>query len=417
MSFTQEEKYKIQSVVDLFTSHFNFELNKKTLETLIFQGGMGVDVSGFELGTAVGETGSAGTISTTLSMYKKKLENLDHSLLIGINNLVATVDYEKNYSLGEEMGVDFIASGAGLTVNVAKRAKDQISHLGEKHYWTIPIISNVAQLKKRIPVGWGYMILENTDSGGHNGEGLGSEGTLEEYRHNPVDKGMNKVIYAGGVRTPADFVKVIDHGFDAVQMGTVFLGSIEADFKPQYKEMIINAGEEGIPGVTRVPSVAGLAASGFPIGVIEGVLKGEHYNKYPCADSRTKGCLMNCNNIRISAEKIKLNPEEVGDYCIRQALRAVNNGNKSTYAPLVFSGMHPEKLLLKEWSPDRKPIPAKEIVAKFLIGAYDSIIDGSFKTPGFTGKITDEHRSFLENKFNLYQKNENQTLTAKILQL
>jgi len=79
--------------------------------------------------------------------------------------------------------------------------------------------------------------------------------------------------------------------------------------------------------------------------------------------------------------------------------------------------MHPEKLLLKEWSPDRKPIPAKEIVAKFLIGAYDSIIDGSFKTPGFTGKITDEHRSFLENKFNLYQKNENQTLTAKILQL
>ena len=150
MTFTQEENFKIQSIVDLFISNFNFNMNGKTLETLIFQGGMGVDVSGLKLATAVAKTGSAGTISTTLSVNKDDLAQLDPNLLIGINNLVLAIDYEDNYALGEKSNADFIASGAGLTKSVFKRAKNQTVHLGEKHYWTIPIISSVSQLPKRL---------------------------------------------------------------------------------------------------------------------------------------------------------------------------------------------------------------------------------------------------------------------------
>jgi len=417
MTFTQEENFKIQSIVDLFISNFNFNMNGKTLETLIFQGGMGVDVSGLKLATAVAKTGSAGTISTTLSVNKDDLAQLDPNLLIGINNLVLAIDYEDNYALGEKSNADFIASGAGLTKSVFKRAKNQTVHLGEKHYWTIPIISSVSQLPKRLFNNLGYIILENTDSGGHNGDGLGFEGTLEEYRNASLDKGINKIIFAGGVRTPTDLVKVIDHGFDAAQLGTAFLGSIEANYGPEYKAMVINAGEPGMPDVTRIPSVSGLAASGFPIGVIEGVLRGEQFPRYDCADSRTNGCLADCNNIRISGEKIGLDPNIIGNYCILRALRSANEGNRHGYAPLVFSGMHPEKLMLKQWSRDRKPIPASEIIGRFLIGAFDAIADGSFRTQDYQGKITDDQRAFLVGQFQQYQQRENQTLTAKILQV
>jgi len=409
--FTPEQKYKIQSVVDLFTKHFPFRMNGKTLETLVVQGGMGVDVSGVDLANAVAKTGSAGTVSTTLSQHKDLLKQIDTTQIIGINHLVSTIDYEECYTLGQNAGADYIASGAGFNMAIAKRAKNQATD--QPHYWTIPIISNVTQLLKRLPLNWGYIILENTDSGGHNGAGVGFEQTLEECRHTVIDKQGNKVIFAGGVRTSTDFVRAIDHGFDAVQMGTVFLASTEADFK--YKNMIIHAGEAGMPAATRVPSVAGLAASGFPFGVIEGTLRGQKYERYTCANNNQQGCLINCNLIKTSAGLIGLDPEKMGDYCILQALRAANKESTSTYPPLVFSGMHPEKLPLSRWLPDGKPIPAKEIIAKYLQEAYDAIIDGYYRTKGYVGKILDEHRAYLEERYNAYKREEGLTLTAKVL--
>jgi len=415
-------------MVDLFTTYFRFNINHKTLETLIVQGGMGAGVSLELLARAAADTGSIGTIATTGLKYFGKLpDNNESNIILGINNLVLASDYEENYQKAVLAGMDFVASGAGLSKEVIRRTKDQEDYFGKKHCWTIPLISNVEQLRKRIERRPGYIILENIDSGGHNGEGKGFEGTLEEYRSSAIDKGKTKVIFAGGIRTPDDFVKVIDHGFDAAQLGTAFLRSIEANYK--FKDNVIHAGEEGWPSARRIPSVTGLPANGFPIEIMEGVLNGVKYERLICSgdesfesnktpegkkNNKSKGCISDCTRIAHSAKQAGINPDSVGNFCIMQALRAtLQIGTKIDYPALVFSGLYPEKL--PKWCADGKPIPAREIIGRYLIGAYDSIIGGAYKTPGFNGKITDEHRFFLEEQFKIYSSNELVPLKAKIL--
>ena len=267
------------------------------------------------------------------------------------------------------------------------------------HYWTIPIVTSVNQLSGHIKRNTGYVILETTDAGGHNGIGVGFEDTIEQYKHSKIDKKLTKIIFAGGVRTPEDFIKVLGAGFDAVQMGTLFLLAKETNTNQYFKNLVLNAKQGDVGNVV---SPAGLPGKGF---VNEGVmlrsLKGIDSPKTDCLDSRVKGCILNCEHLAESAKVAGI--DNPGDYCLGKALyqaAAKDPVNKKIYpsGALYFCGAEPERLFISEYMKhtNKTSLPAKVIVGKFLCGVFDAILDNK--------GMEDKHRRFLEYSYSQYQK-------------
>jgi len=409
-TFNKDEARQIQSVLDLFKKFFPFQINGKNLETLIVQGGMAVDISTINLAKAMGETGSAGTIATTLTEEIEKIKQFQpNENIIGINNLVGVLDYEgnvnyeSNYELGKQIGADYIASGAGMTSNVLKRIINQADFLDKKHYWTIPIVSRMSQVEAYFKVNKktqqhrrvGMIIIENDESGGHSSsEAKGFEETIEDAKEANIDKKGEKVIFAGGIRTPKNVVQALDAGFDAIQIGSLLLNSDEVNIFDNYKNMVLNA-KKG--DVKKVVSPSGFHAKGFANeGVMRYAMKGQNSLKMICKDDPEAGCFANCNRMEASAKAAGI--ETYGDYCINLALKQLHT-QKQIYkaGALYFCGKEPEKIFTRELMKEKNlnSLPTKLIIGKLLSGVYKSIMNGD--------GLKDEHRIFLETQNKLYQ--------------
>ncbi len=98
------------------------------------------------------------------------------------------------------------------------------------------------------------LIAVNRRAGGHAGP-LGAEELLEELR----DLGL-PVVCAGGVGTPEAFARMLDLGYDGVQMGTRFIATPECRASLPYKEAILRAEEDDIVLTERL--------TGVPVAVI-----------------------------------------------------------------------------------------------------------------------------------------------------
>lgn len=404
--FSSDEARKIQSVLDLFKTFFPFQINGKNLETLIFQGGLGVDISTIKLATAVAETGSAGTIATSLSLLRAETKKyVANENILGINNLVGLLDYEgnenyeSNYELGKAINADYIFSGAGISREVTSRIINQADFLNKKHYWTIPIVSLVSQIQKYFEINKrtlkhrrvGIISLENGDAGGHNHRiAKGFEETLEEFKAAKIDKQGEKIIFAGGIRTPNHVVRILDAGFDAVQIGSLCLLMNETNIFENYRNLVLNAKKGDVGNIV---SPAGLPAKGF---VNEGVMKyamnGVVSRKLSCKYKMDEGCFADCSHIGISAEFAEVkNP---GDYCIKLALWQLHT-EKTMYKPgaVHFCGSEPEKLFIIDYMKQKKvnSLPARTIIGKLLSGVFDSIMNEE--------GLKDEHRKFLEKQY------------------
>ncbi|MBR9675661.1 hypothetical protein GOV05_01490 [Candidatus Woesearchaeota archaeon] len=419
MNSVNESSFKVQAVIDLFKEYFPFSINNKDLETLIFNGGMAGDVSTTRLALSVAKTGSAGTIATTLSRYKEKIADLDiRSLdgIIGINNLVAAIDYEDNYVLGESIGADFIASGAGTSKEIVSRIKNQKEKVDVPyHFWTMSKVANIKQAQGLIKRGVGKLILENTEAGGHTSEGEGFEKTIVEYRESQIDKGGNKIIFAGRIRKPSDIVMVVDSGFDAVKLGTPLLHSDEANIGDEFRRLLLYS-KKGSVG--RVISPAGLPANGFlDEGLMGDVLRGVSFDKYGCQSDPLRGCLKDCTRISDSAAQVGV--DVFGDYCIRDGLWNVNPDKafkNRGIGKLYFCGIGPDEFFLRDEMLERGvlSLPAEEIIFRFLEGFYDSLVNREGLIDDGLGKLGDEHIAYVETRFDHYHKQENPVLDAKI---
>ena len=412
-----EDSYKIQAVVDLFQEFFPFQINGKGLETLIVQGGMGVDLSTRPLGLASGATGSAGTITTTFSKHLDEIirDGLPANNIVGTNNLVAVSDYGKMHDFAKEIGADFIASGAGIDKLVSASIKNQANQLGNNnHLWTIPIVSRVDQLQGRLRRNCGYVILESGEAGGHNGTDdghnpenriLGLNDTIAKYRAAKFETGDNKVIYAGGVRTPHDFVEALDAGFDAVQIGTLLLNAAEANVNPYFRSLVANSKPKD---VGRIVSPTGLPAMGFQnYGVMKRTLSGEDASKDDCI-----GCLAHgCEHVQASAKFAGIKTP-VGDYCLKDVLYGIHPtlGDPNPDNGLYFCGARPEEMFTRQYLSDGNLVlPTRFIIGKLLSGAYDDIVGRS----EFYGRIKGEHREYLISKCQMYAGGE--TMNAKVI--
>lgn len=98
------------------------------------------------------------------------------------------------------------------------------------------------------------LIAVNRRAGGHAGP-RSPEELLEELG----DLGL-PLVGAGGVSTPAEFVKTLQLGYAAVQLGTRFIATHECRASQPYKQAIVDAKEEDIVLTDRI--------TGVPVAVI-----------------------------------------------------------------------------------------------------------------------------------------------------
>jgi nitronate monooxygenase len=147
-----------------------------------------------------------------------------------------------------EEGVRFFVTSLGNPAWVVKKvhaAGGVVYHDVTERKWA----------EKALGAGVDGLIAVNSVAGGHAGP-YPPERLLEELR--PF--GM-PVVCAGGVGDPQTFRRMMDLGYDGVQMGTRFIATTECLAHAEYKQAIIDASPEDIVLTERL--------TGVPVAVIE----------------------------------------------------------------------------------------------------------------------------------------------------
>ena len=109
--------------------------------------------------------------------------------------------------------------------------------------------------EKAVAGGVDGLIAVNSVAGGHAGP-LSPERLLDELAPFDLPK-----ICAGGVGDAATFRRMMDLGYDGVQIGTRFIATTECKASAEYKQAIIDAGPEDIVLTERL--------TGVPVAVIQ----------------------------------------------------------------------------------------------------------------------------------------------------
>jgi len=128
---------------------------------------------------------------------------------------------------------------------------DRVSAAGGKVYHDI---TERKWAQKAMDGGVHGLICVNSRAGGHAGRK-----TPRELLDECGDLGL-PLVCAGGVGDAADFVAALALGYAGVQMGTRFIATTECSSREDYKQAIVDAGEDDIALTERV--------TGVPIAVI-----------------------------------------------------------------------------------------------------------------------------------------------------
>lgn len=323
----------------------------------IIQGGMGVGISLSSLAGAVAKEGAIGVISAAqpgylepdfrtntveaniraLRYHIKRAKELSNGGIIGVNIMRATRHYEDYVQCCIDNQADLIISGAGLPMELPLL-------VGDAPIKFAPIVSSLKAAKVllqrwdkrglRMP---DLIVVEGPKAGGHLGfskefleNGMTSDydnydeevlsilkyvKTFAEKYNRPFP-----VIFAGGVFDRADIDHYLALGCDGVQMGTRFIGTIECDADPAYKEAYVHAKKDDIILVDSPVGMPGRAIS----------------NDYMLLRQKEKENVSSCYRCLE-----KCNPATT-PYCITEALiRAANGDVKNS---LLFCGTNGYKV-------------------------------------------------------------------------
>jgi len=146
-----------------------------------------------------------------------------------------------------EEGCRFFITALGnprWVVDLVKKHNGIVYHDVVERKWAV----------KALDEGVDGLICVNNRAGGHAGS-LSPEDLYKETSSFGVP-----LIAAGGIGNENDFKRMLDLGYDGVQMGTRFIATFECREKNTYKEAIVNAKEKDIVLTERV--------TGIPLSVI-----------------------------------------------------------------------------------------------------------------------------------------------------
>ncbi|MCH8180623.1 MAG: nitronate monooxygenase [Proteobacteria bacterium] len=285
----------------------------------IFQGGMGVGVSGHRLAGTVASLGGVGTLSSVdlrrhhpdlmarttglpqddrakQAINAANLEAIDREVraareigqgrgLLAINVMRAVADYAASVQQALASGIDAIVVGAGLPLDLPDLAREHPDTL------LIPILSDARgvqlivkkwERKQRLP---DAIVIEHPRlAGGHLGAAkvadlndprFDFERVIPEclafFRSAGIEREI-PLIAAGGIRSLDDIRRVQDLGAAGVQLGTPFAVTTEGDAHPEFKRVLAEARDEDM---AEFVSVAGLPARAVRTPWLASYLKAE----------------------------------------------------------------------------------------------------------------------------------------------
>lgn len=340
----------------------------------IVQGGMGIGVSWDRLAGAAARAGCVGIVSAIGTgnrfpdlvehrqgrplgpdnlnnpealalILKEALRRSEGKGAVGVNILCAIQGYERVVRASVEAGAQIIISGAGLPLSLPE-------YVGDADVALVPIVSSARALGlicktwqrkfNRLP---DAVVLEGPESGGHQGfsvEQCGDPAFALEALLGPVLEERNKwgdfpVIVAGGVWDRADIDRFLALGAGGVQMATRFIGTLECDADPVFKEAILRAKQEDIRLVKSPVGMPGRAVvSGLQTSIADG-------------SAPPIRCISDC----VSPCAHGKGAQEAG-YCIADRLEDARSGKKNT--GLFFTGSNGWKL--------RDLLSVRELVAE-----------------------------------------------------
>lgn len=331
----------------------------------IVQGGMGVGVSGHRLAGHVARHNAVGTIASVdlrrhhedlmqetgrcrerAAIERANLVALDREIraaraiagdqgMIAVNVMRAVTQYADYVRAACRSGADAVVMGAGLPLDLPDLTAEFPGVA------LIPILSDARgvsillkkwQRKQRLP---DAIVIEHPrHAGGHLGAANEADvndarfdfevvipAVLQVFREMGIAHASVPLIAAGGINSHEKFLKVLDLGASAVQIGTPFAVTEEGDAHPNFKRVLAEAKPEDI--VTFM-SVAGLPARAVNTPWLARYLKRVDKLK-ACANDRAHkctlawDCLIQCG--------LRDNVAKFGQFCIDNQLAAALEGD------------------------------------------------------------------------------------------
>lgn len=303
----------------------------------IITAGMGVRIGNAKLAAATMVAGGMGVIASVglgedteraLKDYERDSEkNLAKEISdtrklpggkgsLGVNIMVVLTNYESMVRAAVEAGIDFIISGAGLPLKLPEYAGSNIE--------LVPIISSGRALELIIRT-WqrkydrnpSAVVVEGPLCGGHLAftEEMLSE--PEKHSLNDIYKECKEVlnkysipdiplIAAGAISVPEDVLKMLDIGYQGVQIGTRFICTEESGMSEAGKKLYV---ESKSSDTVIISSPVGMPVRVIKSPLVQRVLSGK---KEPFACPYK--CLRSCDKHKVL-------------FCIARALVHAWNGN------------------------------------------------------------------------------------------
>ena len=343
------------------------QIGSLTAKVPIVQGAMGVRVSLSSLASAVSNEGGIGTIASVglgdVEASKTEYERISREALaseirkaksltsgpLAVNVMGVLSNADDLIDTMVREGIKMIVAGASLPLRLPGQSEDPSVNL-------VPIISSgrAAELvlrawDKRFSRTADGIILEGPLAGGHLGFSLEELKRIEDYSLPRLlaevleavkayeDKYGKKipVIAGGGIFTGKDIAEMLLAGASGVQMATRFVGTIECDVAPEFKQAYLSATKEDIIIIKSPVGLPGRAIRNNFIKEVE--KKGKLDIRCPYR------CLSTCDVLNAK-------------YCIAQAL--VNACDGAVDHGLIFCGENAYRV--------NKIVTVKELMAELV---------------------------------------------------
>ena len=199
----------------------------------IIQGGMAW-VAEHHLAAAVSEAGGLGLIGAANAPAEwvreqiRAAKNLTEQPF-GVNIMLMSPYADEVAQVVAEEGVKVVTTGAGSPEKYMERWK-------QSGIRVIPVVASVALAKRMERCGADAVVAEGCESGGHVGES-----TTMALVPQVVDAVQIPVIAAGGIADGRGIAAAFMLGAKAVQMGTRFIATREAQVHESYKNQVLRA--------------------------------------------------------------------------------------------------------------------------------------------------------------------------------
>lgn len=208
------------------------------IEYPIIQAGM-VWVSGWKLASAVSNCGGLGLIgsgSMKPELLKEHLQKCKAATdkPFGVNIPLLRKDAVELVKVSLEEGVKIFFTSAG-------NPKTFTSQLKENGCTVVHVVANIKYGLKAQEAGCDAVVGEGVEAGGHNGADQLTTFCLIPQL---VDRLNIPVIAAGGVVDGRGILAAFSLGAESVQIGTRFAATVESSAHDNYKQKILNSGDQ-----------------------------------------------------------------------------------------------------------------------------------------------------------------------------